>query len=137
MSTYAVATTGTCRHVPVVATASVFGRSARTAGDLPRSGFVFRSATDATRLAAAVVLARPLQCDGLLDRVRRNPRARYGVATRAKLVHLLRHRRALVLQRDRVTVFVDRAQRLVDLDELTVRQPLDDARFDTVFQHLV
>ena len=52
-----------------------------------------------------------------------------------QLVHPLGHSRALVLQRDRVTVLVHRAQRLVQLDVGTVRQPLDDARLDAVLEH--
>ena len=50
-------------------------------------------------------------------------------------VHPLRHRRAGVLQLA-VAVLVDRAERLVHLDELTVRQPLDDAGLDAVLEHL-
>ena len=35
-----------------------------------------------------------------------------------------------------MAVLVDRAQRLVDLDELTVGQPTDDAGLDAVLEHL-
>ena len=54
---------------------------------------------------------------------------------RAQLVHPLRHRGALVLQRNRVAVVVHAAERLVDLDELAVRQPPDDAGLDAVLEH--
>ena len=54
---------------------------------------------------------------------------------RAQLVHPVGHRRALVLQRQRVPMVVDRAERLVQLDVRAVRQPLDDARLDAVLEY--
>src|ERR1700754_2075746 len=53
----------------------------------------------------------------------------------AQLVHPLGHRCALVLQRNRMTVLVDRAERLVQLDVGTMRQPLDDAGLDAVLEY--
>src|SRR6202011_2525865 len=53
----------------------------------------------------------------------------------AELVHPLWHRGALVLQWDRVAVFVDRSERLVQFDVRPLRQPLDDAGLDAVLEH--
>src|SRR5690606_23373919 len=78
--------------------------------------------------------AGPLPRLGLLRRVRREQRAGHRCAAQAELVHPLGHRGALVLERDGVPVLVDAAQRLVALDELTVRQPLDDAGLDAVLE---
>ena len=71
----------------------------------------------------------------LLHRVVREQAARTWLAGVAELVHLVRHRRALVVERDRVAVLVDRAERLVHLDVLAVRQALDDAGLDAVLEH--
>ena len=59
-----------------------------------------------------------------------------GLAAQPQLVHPLRDGRTLVLERERVVVVVDRAERLVQLDVGTVRQPLDDACPDAVLEHV-
>ena len=56
----------------------------------------------------------------LLDWVSGDQATATGLAGEAELVHLLRDSSTLVLERDRVSVLVDRAERLVDLDVLAV-----------------
>ena len=87
------------------------------------------------RLGLRQLPARPLQRGGLRRRVRLDQRTGDRRTRRAQLVHPLGHRGALVLQRDGVAVVVDAAERLVDLDELAVRQPPDDAGLDAVLEH--
>ncbi len=53
--------------------------------------------------------------------IRRQEAAMARLAAEAQLVHPLWHRRTLVRQRDRVTMIVDRSERLVHLDVSTVR----------------
>src|SRR3954464_1586366 len=69
--------------------------------------------------ATGLDLGLPLHLRGLLHRLEE---ALDRPACAADLVHLLGHRGAAVGQHA-VTVLVHRAQRLVDLDELTVGQP--------------
>src|SRR5580693_3836254 len=57
-------------------------------------------------------------------------------SSRTQLVHSLGYRRALVFQRYRVAVAVDRAKRLVQLNVGTLGQPLDDAGLDAMLEHL-
>lgn len=87
-------------------------------------------------LLVLTVVQGVLERQALLDRVGRDEAAGTGLAGGTELVHLLRDGRTLVLERDRVTVVVDRAERLVDLDVLTVRHPLDDAGLDAVLEDL-
>ena len=54
----------------------------------------------------------------------------------AELIEALRNRSTSVIERHWVSMLVDWAKRLVDLHKRTVRQLLDDARFDTVLQNL-
>ena len=70
----------------------------------------------------------------LLDWVSGDQATATGLAGEAELVHLLRDSSTLVLERDRVSVLVDGAERLVDLDVLAVRHPLDDAGLDAVLE---
>src|SRR5215208_4447106 len=69
----------------------------------------------------------------LLDR---EEEALHRGCQRAEAVHLPRYHPARVLQRQRVTVIVDRAERLVHLVEPAVRSPLDDAGLRAVREHL-
>ena len=57
-----------------------------------------------------------------------------GDAGGSELVHPLGHRSALVGQRNRVAVVVDRAERLVHLDEFAAGQPLEHTGLDAVFE---
>src|SRR3954467_9237011 len=71
----------------------------------------------------------------LRDRIRAQEAAAARCPCGAELVHLLRESGALVFQRNRVAVVVDRAERLVQLDVGTVRQALEDARLDAVLEN--
>ncbi len=71
----------------------------------------------------------------LRDRIGGEEAAAAGSAGKAELVHPLRNRCTLVLQRKRVTVIVDRAEWLVQFDVCPVRQPLDDAGLDAVLEY--
>src|SRR4051794_26156505 len=84
------------------------------------------------RETAALRALLELHLGGRLDR-REEPADRAAGA--ADLVHLLRDRGAAVGQLA-VAVLVDRAEGLVDLDELAVRQPADDTGLDAVLEHL-
>ena len=58
------------------------------------------------------------------------------LTTGTEFVHPLRQRSALVLQRNRVAVVIDRSEGLVQLDIGTVREPLEDAGLDAVGEHV-
>src|SRR5699024_9347030 len=58
------------------------------------------------------------------------------IFSQTKLVELLRNVGTGVLQWNRVAVLINRTQWLVNFDEGTVRQLLDDTGFDTVLQDL-
>ena len=82
--------------------------------------------------AATLLLRTELDLGRLLDRCEE---ALDRAAGAADLVHLLRHRGTGVGELA-VAVLVDRAQGLVDLDELTAREPADDTGLDAVLEDL-
>ena len=100
--------------------------------DEPLRSWCSRNAVSALRSAACSASASA-SCWSAGSAVRKLPVP--GAPAEPELVHPLGYRRALVLQRNRVAVVVDRSQRLVQLDVGTVRQPLDDARLDAVLEH--
>ena len=88
---------------------------------------------DLHRVAATVTAGEGFL---LVGRVGTEPAALERLARGAEVVHALRHLGALVGERHGVAVLVDAAQRLVHLDELTVRQALDVPGLDAVLEHL-
>src|SRR5699024_172010 len=72
-------------------------------------------------LLQLAITPRGVQCVALMTGIGPEHRARHRSTGGTQLVHLLRHRRTLVLERKRVTVLVHPAERLVHLDELTMR----------------
>ena len=54
----------------------------------------------------------------------------------SEVVQLLRHLSACILERNRVAFGINRAERLVNLDEGTIRHLLDNAGFNTVLENL-